>query len=149
MSLLDNALLAQLKLDSNSAERVLHDIPGSFIGGSYAIFPENAGDIDIIVSESVWSLVEDNIVSKYGFWCSTPDDMSPYQDETYHLHLTYRNSGCINLLICKDVYYTSYYAALVHMQAHPDDYEERESRIYIHQKMRGLVREMLENVPCI
>lgn len=138
--------------DKDAIVGVVDAFDGAFISGSYLVDKAKANDIDVVVPLLAWRLwVSEN--ESYGtvggvkFELQESESEDHYADEDnemHELHSHWRGGG-INLLIVRDMFIPAYKAASYRLQASPKAYDTREKRVEVHQRMKQVIRDMLES----
>lgn len=138
--------------DKAALSGVVASFDGAFVTGSYLVNPDKANDIDVVVPLLAWKLWISETdrywnVSGVKFTLQESDEDDNYADaenEMYELAEHWRGGG-INLLIVRDTFVPAYKAAAVRLSTNPKAYDTREKRVEVHQRMKQIIRDMLES----
>ncbi|QOE32086.1 hypothetical protein CPT_Palo_027 [Rhizobium phage Palo] len=123
-------------------QRILHNVIGSFIVGSYLVTPEYK-DIDIVIPYSAY--MTEACTSALGeYHCTSKDDPEYDRSDLSCLHMTFRSpDNKVNILIVNDEYIAAYKAAVNHAKRCPEEQATREQRVDVYYYYECLVRHML------
>lgn len=142
--------------DEQTAYLICGYASGAFITGSFLVDKRKANDIDVVVGESAFALFRqktetDSFLSQIevngvNFECQESDDDDEYgdrEDEMFELVEHWRGDG-VNILVIRDIFLAAYKAAAYHLESRPKDHGTREARVATHQKMKAVIRAMLQ-----
>lgn len=145
--------------DVRAADGVESVVSGAFITGSYLVDRKAANDIDVVVGESAWCLYKathqkDHLLLSgkidvagtiFERQENEDDDGGRYGDsenEMFELVEHWRGGG-VNILVIRDIFIAAYKAASYSLEANPKKHTTREERVKTHQRMKGIIRNML------
>lgn len=129
--------------DEKVAEHLERNFTSAFISGSYLTNPDEANDIDVVVSDSAFQLNR-AAVSDANFVREAQEKEEQYQegtDDMYELVSCWRKNG-VNLIVVNDLFYPAYKAAQRIMSERPELFNSRSKRVALHHRLKAHVREM-------
>lgn len=142
--------------DEQTANLICGFVCGAFITGSFLVDKKKANDIDVVVGESAFALFrhkteKDSFLSQIeingvNFECQESDDDDEYgdrEDEMLELIEHWRGDG-VNILVIRDIFLAAYKAAAYHLESRPKEHTSREMRVATHQKMKAVIRAMIQ-----
>lgn len=126
--------------------RIIQDIPGSFIVGSYLINQETANDIDIVIPYSTYltynAYCKDSVIN--GFTITSRDDAEYDRSDINCLIMTMRSPDRkTNLLIVADEYVAAYKGAVNNAALYPEAHDTRANRVDIYDSFERRVKVIL------
>lgn len=145
--------------DVRAADGVESVVSGAFITGSYLVDRKTANDIDVVVGESAWRLykaihpkdplllsgkidVTGTIFERQKNEDSDGGRYGNSENEMFELVEHWRGGG-VNVLVIRDIFIAAYKAASYALEANPKKHATREERVETHQRMKGIIRNML------
>lgn len=143
--------------DEQTAYLICGYVSGAFITGSFLVDKRKANDIDVVVGESAFALFRRKTekdcdflsqieVNGVNFECQESENDEDYgdrEDEMFELVEHWRGDG-VNILVIRDIFLAAYKAAAYHLESRPKEHTSREMRVATHQKMKAVIRAMLQ-----
>lgn len=142
--------------DEQTANLICGYVSGAFITGSFLVDKSKANDIDVVIGESAFALFRHKTgnesflsqieINGVNFECQESDDDDEYgdrEDEMFELVEHWRGDG-VNILVIRDTFIAAYKASAYHLESRPKDHGTREARVATYQKMKAVIRAMLQ-----